>query len=512
MIDTPHHPHPKELDELARLLAPWMGGEARAALRGIWASRSWRPRLQAAETEMAMATATVATVTVMATASPWPVPEAVTATGTTATMTTSPDGRLDEFPWDEHNRLKREAAEAQKRARAAEREAKKQRDKERRESGQYDEILAEKEEEVSAAATRAEAAEYQLEQFQRRIRVQGVAQRLGFRDTEDAVRFLDEDDRQLHPAVWSAASSWRCRRRWSTPSPTSSTGTTRARSRGVGNTVLINSIGDPTIFDYTKNTDMPSPETLTGSQKSADHHPGQGVQLPGRRRRQGPAAAAGDGHRAGAGGLPPGGRDRPVPRFADGRRLAPSTPSARRPAHRGPHADAGRSTGAYEQLVDLGTKLDENNVPTDGRWVVVPPWYHGVLVKDSTASSRTPRSTCCTTGRSARPRASRCSSPTTCPPWRRPSARPTRSPVTRSSRAPDGTTYAEQINSGGGVPPGEALRRRGQGSAPLRCGRGTARGPGPADHDPARAPGRRTRPRPSSSSVLRSPASRSTTR
>jgi hypothetical protein len=105
-----------------------------------------------------------------------------------------PEGRSGDFPWDEHNRLKREAAEAQKRARAAEREAKKQREKERRESGQYDELLAEKDEEVAAAASRAEAAEYQLEQFQRRIRIQGVAQRLGFKDTEDAVRFLDEDD------------------------------------------------------------------------------------------------------------------------------------------------------------------------------------------------------------------------------------------------------------------------------------------------------------------------------
>src|SRR4051794_25809350 len=37
--------------------------------------------------------------------------------------------------------------------------------------------------------------------------------------------------------------------------------------REAGNTVLINSIGDPTIFDYTKNTDMPSPETLTSTQR-----------------------------------------------------------------------------------------------------------------------------------------------------------------------------------------------------------------------------------------------------
>lgn len=39
-------------------------------------------------------------------------------------------------------------------------------------------------------------------------------------------------------------------------------------------------------------------------------------------------------------------------------------------------------TDAYERLVDLGIILDENNVPTMDRWVVVPPWYHGLLLKD----------------------------------------------------------------------------------------------------------------------------------
>lgn len=37
---------------------------------------------------------------------------------------------------------------------------------------------------------------------------------------------------------------------------------------------------------------------------------------------------------------------------------------------------------AYDYLVDLGTKLDESNVPSEGRWCVVPPWYHGFLLKD----------------------------------------------------------------------------------------------------------------------------------
>ena len=37
---------------------------------------------------------------------------------------------------------------------------------------------------------------------------------------------------------------------------------------------------------------------------------------------------------------------------------------------------------AYDTLVDLGVLLDEVNVPTEGRYAVVPPWYHGILRKD----------------------------------------------------------------------------------------------------------------------------------
>jgi len=46
-----------------------------------------------------------------------------------------------------------------------------------------------------------------------------------------------------------------------------------------------------------------------------------------------------------------------------------------------PTADAGVS-GAYENLVDLSVQLDEQNVPSVGRWVVVPSWFHGLLQKD----------------------------------------------------------------------------------------------------------------------------------
>lgn len=32
-------------------------------------------------------------------------------------------------------------------------------------------------------------------------------------------------------------------------------------------------------------------------------------------------------------------------------------------------------------LVDAGTKLDEKNIPTDGRWAIIPPWVAGTIKK-----------------------------------------------------------------------------------------------------------------------------------
>ncbi|MEK4458160.1 P22 coat protein - protein 5 domain protein [Paenibacillus sp. FSL R10-2748] len=38
---------------------------------------------------------------------------------------------------------------------------------------------------------------------------------------------------------------------------------------------------------------------------------------------------------------------------------------------------------AYDMLIDLGVLLDENNVPESERFVVVPAWYYGLLLKDT---------------------------------------------------------------------------------------------------------------------------------
>jgi len=38
---------------------------------------------------------------------------------------------------------------------------------------------------------------------------------------------------------------------------------------------------------------------------------------------------------------------------------------------------------AMQYIVELMVKLDNNNVPRAGRYVIVPPWYHGLLCRNS---------------------------------------------------------------------------------------------------------------------------------
>jgi hypothetical protein len=42
---------------------------------------------------------------------------------------------------------------------------------------------------------------------------------------------------------------------------------------------------------------------------------------------------------------------------------------------------AGESN-AYNLLVDMSVLLDDNNCPANDRWIIVPPWFHGMLRKD----------------------------------------------------------------------------------------------------------------------------------
>ena len=40
-------------------------------------------------------------------------------------------------------------------------------------------------------------------------------------------------------------------------------------------------------------------------------------------------------------------------------------------------------TSPYIVLINMAKHLDEANVPREGRWVIVPPWFHAYLLMDT---------------------------------------------------------------------------------------------------------------------------------
>ncbi len=144
-----------------------------------------------------------------------------------------------------------------------------------------------------------------------------------------------------------------------------------------GNTVKIASIGDVTIGDYTKNTDIDDPETLSDSDLSlvidqskyfnfyvdSIDRAQQNVNVldEAMKRAAWKLRETADTYLAGV-------MDAAVPAGSKiGSTTTPKVPT---------------KDDAYEYLVDLGVLLDETDTPIDGRFVVVPAWFHGLLLKD----------------------------------------------------------------------------------------------------------------------------------
>lgn len=149
--------------------------------------------------------------------------------------------------------------------------------------------------------------------------------------------------------------------------------------KGAGDTVHINSIGRVTVFDYTKNTDMPAAETLTDAQRNLviDQQKGFNFQVDDIDQAQQKPKVMSEAMKESAFALSDV-EDTFLAGFhtaADagnliGNDTTPATMSLADP------------TDAYEYLVDLGVLLDQANVPSEGRSVIVPSWFHGVLLKD----------------------------------------------------------------------------------------------------------------------------------
>lgn len=147
--------------------------------------------------------------------------------------------------------------------------------------------------------------------------------------------------------------------------------------RQAGDTVKIQSIGDPTIFDYTKNTDMPAPETLTDATRSLviDQAKAFNFQVDDvdKAQARGATAFSEAMRRAGykIGDV--------ADQYVAGLMAAASTNTIGSTAT----PIEVTSANAYDQLVKAKIKLDVANAPTEGRFAIVPSWFGAALALDS---------------------------------------------------------------------------------------------------------------------------------
>lgn len=146
--------------------------------------------------------------------------------------------------------------------------------------------------------------------------------------------------------------------------------------QGQGSVVKINSIGDVTIGDYNKSTGIGNPEELNSDQKQLviDQAKYFNFQVDDIDRAQANVDLLEKGIVEAAYGLA---------NVADQYIASFYT-----------EVKAGNTIGddttpiipvkenAYDYLIDLGVILDENDVPESDRFVVIPAWFYGLLVKD----------------------------------------------------------------------------------------------------------------------------------
>jgi len=146
----------------------------------------------------------------------------------------------------------------------------------------------------------------------------------------------------------------------------------------VGDTVKIHAIGAVTVSDYTKNTDISAPETLTDAELTLaiDQAKYFNFQIDDiDKRQQTPKLMTGA--MAEAAYAISDASDQFVAALytdAASANLIGSTGS--------PKTDLGTAGQPYVYLTNLKTALDVANVPKAGRFVVVPPWYEALLLQD----------------------------------------------------------------------------------------------------------------------------------
>lgn len=148
--------------------------------------------------------------------------------------------------------------------------------------------------------------------------------------------------------------------------------------RDFGDRVKISQVGDIEIKTYTRNTDIAAPDDLTGDQLTLIIDQAKYYNF-----------ACDD---VDAAQVKPKLMDKAMQRAAYGLNDVADAYLASLLAAGATNAGSGlgndttplvpTASTAYDMLVDLGTDLTEKNVPMEGRWVVVPAFFHGLLQKD----------------------------------------------------------------------------------------------------------------------------------
>jgi len=146
--------------------------------------------------------------------------------------------------------------------------------------------------------------------------------------------------------------------------------------RLAGNTVKIASIGEVNVDDYTKDTPIGDPEILTDSEQTMiiDQQKYFHFYVDSIDRAQQDVNMLDEAMRRAAFKL----KD-VVDQFLAGLMEA-AVPAGNQIGSVTPVVPT--KDDAYEHLVDLSVLLDESNVPNEGRFCVVPAWFHGLLLKD----------------------------------------------------------------------------------------------------------------------------------
>jgi len=147
--------------------------------------------------------------------------------------------------------------------------------------------------------------------------------------------------------------------------------------KNVGDTVRISQIGDVNVKDYTKNTAIQAPDELTGPQLILTLDQAKYFNF-----------AVDDIEAAQANvKLIDQAMERAAYALADttDQYIASLVSQAGITIDDGAGGAIvvdGTNVKAYDLLVDIAVQLEQNNVPAANRWIVVPPWFMGQLLKD----------------------------------------------------------------------------------------------------------------------------------